>query len=141
MSVWSSCVSLLAIKRAKILKARQQQAREFLDPAGSQGRYHHFGYDLWLQAGTDRRDPRISPLFETNLAALPPSFVAVSGIDSLRDEGMRFAQKLPSPTLVCYEGEVHGFLTYAARFQAAGIVVERIAAFLRAAGPASASAV
>lgn len=66
-------------------------------------------------------------------------YIAVSGIDSLRDEGMRFAQKLPSPTLVCHEGEVHGFLTYAARFQASGDVVERIAAYLRASVPASAS--
>jgi len=99
-----------------------------------------FGYDLWLPPGTDRRDPRISPLFDTNLAVLPRAFVAVSGIDSLRDEGMQFAQKLPSATLVCYEGEVHGFIAYAARFLAAGDVVGRIAAFLRTAVPTSAFA-
>jgi acetyl esterase len=109
---------------------------EFRTGPGPSSEDMRFGYDLWLQTGTDRCDPRISPLFDTNLAALPPAFVAVSGIDSLRDEGMRLAQKLPSPTLVCYEGEVHGFITYAARFQAAGDVVERIAAFLRATVPA-----
>jgi len=54
--------------------------------------------------------------------------------------GVRFAQKLPSPTLAFYEGEVHGFLTYPACFQAAADVVERIAAFLRAAVPDSTSA-
>ncbi len=89
-----------------------------------------YGYDQWLPPGTDRRDPRISPMFDPNLAALPPAFIALSGIDSLHDEGMRFATELSSPTLVCYEGEVHGFLTYAARFQAAGDVIARIAAFL-----------
>ena len=113
---------------------------EFRTGPGPSSEDMRFGYDLWLQPGTDRRDRRISPLFDPNLAALPPAFIAVSGIDSLRDEGMRFAQKLPSPTLVRYEGEVHGFLTYPARFQAAGDVIERIAAFLRTAVPASASA-
>jgi acetyl esterase len=103
---------------------------EFRTGPGPSSEDMRFGYDLWLQPGTDRRDPHISPLFETNLAALPPAFVAVSGVDSLRDEGLRFAQKLPSPTLAFYEGEVHGFLTYGARFRAAGDVIERIAAFL-----------
>ena len=112
---------------------------EFRTGPGPSSEDMRLGYDLWLQPGTDRREPRISPLFATNLAMLPPAFVAISGIDSLRDEGMRFTQELPSATLVCYEGEVHGFLTYAARFQAAGDVVARIAAFLRAAVPASAS--
>jgi acetyl esterase len=113
---------------------------EFRTGPGPSSEDMRFGYDLWLQPGTDRRDPRISPLFETNLPALPPAFVAVSGVDSLRDEGLRFAQKLPSSTLAFYEGEVHGFLTYAARFRAAGDVIERIAAFLHTAIPDSASA-
>ena len=112
---------------------------EFRTGPGPSSEDMRFGYDQWLPPGTDRRDPRVSPLFESDVALLPPAFIAVSGVDSLRDEGMRFAQKLPSPTLVCYEGEVHGFLTYAARFQASGDVVERIAAFLRASVPASAS--
>jgi acetyl esterase len=113
---------------------------EFRTGPGPSSDDMRFGYDLWLRPGTDRRDPRVSPLFDVNLAALPRAFIAVSGIDSLRDEGMRFAQKLPSQTLVCYEGEVHGFVTYAARFQAAGDVVERIAAFLRTAVQAPSSA-
>ena len=113
---------------------------EFRTGPGPSSEDMRFGYDLWLQPGTDRRDPRISPLFEPNLAALPPAFVAVSGVDSLRDEGLRFAQQLPSPTLAFYEGEVHGFLTYAARFRAAGDVIERIAAFLHTAVPDPASA-
>jgi len=113
---------------------------EFRTGPGPSSEDMRFGYDLWLPPGTDRRDPSISPLFDTNLAALPPAFVAVSGIDSLRDEGMRFSQKLSSPTFVFYEGEVHGFLTYAARFQAAGDVVARIAAFLHTSVPSFASA-
>jgi acetyl esterase len=112
---------------------------EFRSGPGPSSEDMRFGYDLWLQPGTDRRDPRISPLFETELAALPPAFVAVSGVDSLRDEGLGFAQKLPSPALAFYEGEVHGFLTYPARFQAASDVVKRIAAFLRAIVPPNAA--
>ena len=111
---------------------------EFRTGPGPSSEDMRIGYDLWLRPGTERQDPRISPLFDANLSALPPAFVAVSGIDSLRDEGIQFAQKLTSPTLVCYEGEVHGFLTYAARFQAAGDAVDRIAAFLHAAVPTSA---
>jgi acetyl esterase/lipase len=40
-----------------------------------------FGYDLWLTPGTDRLDPRISPLFDTNLAALPPAFIAIGSTE------------------------------------------------------------
>ncbi len=108
---------------------------EFRTGPGPSSEDMRIGYDLWLQPGTDRRDPRISPLFETNLDALPPAFVAVSGVDSLRDEGLQFAQRLSSSTIAFYEGEVHGFLTYAARFQAAVDVTKRIAAFLRTAVP------
>ncbi len=112
---------------------------EFRTGPGPSSEDMRFGYDLWLQPGTDRRDPRISPLFEPSPDALPPAFVAVSGIDSLRDEGLGFAQKLSSPTVAFYEGEVHGFLTYAARFRAAGDVIRRIAVFLRTVFPGSAS--
>ena len=111
---------------------------EFPTGPGPSSEDMRFGYDLWLQPGTDRRDPRISPLFETDVAACPPAFVAVSGVDSLRDEGLRFAQKLPSTTLALYEGEIHGFITYPARFEAAGDVVGRIVSFLRAVVPDSA---
>ncbi len=112
---------------------------EFRTGPGPSSEDMRIGYDLWLQPGTDRGDPRISPLFLTNLAALPPAFVAVSGVDSLRDEGLQFAQNLTSPTLAIYEGEIHGFLTYGARFRAAGDVIERIAAFLHTVVPDSAS--
>ncbi len=103
---------------------------EFRTGRGPSSEDMRLGYDLWLQPGTDRHNPRISPLFLTDPAALPPAFIAVSGVDSLRDEGLRFAQNLSAPTLAFYEGEVHVFLTYAARFRAAGDVIERSAAFL-----------
>jgi acetyl esterase len=111
---------------------------EFRTGPGPSSEDMRFGYELWLQPGTDRRDPRVSPLFLTNLVVLPPAFIAVSGIDSLRDEGLQFARKLSSPTLAFYESEVHGFLTCAARFRAASDLIERIAAFLHTAVPDSA---
>ena len=66
----------------------------------------------------DRRhdlDWRASPLLAENLAGLPPAFVLTAGYDPLRDEGLAYSQRLSEAgnrvTHVCFERQIHGFIT------------------------------
>jgi len=58
-----------------------------------------------------------APARATNLADLPPTFVAVGTVDTLHDEGIDFAGRLRTAdvdvTLREYPGAVHGFATIA----------------------------
>ena len=60
-------------------------------------------------------DWRASPLLCENLAHLPPAFVMTAGYDPLRDEGLAYAQRLTEAgnraTHICFERQIHGFIT------------------------------
>ena len=60
-------------------------------------------------------DPRTSPLLNPDLSHLPPAFVLTAGYDPLRDEGLHYAQALSEAgnraTHVCFERQIHGFIT------------------------------
>jgi acetyl esterase len=70
--------------------------------------------DRYLPAGTDRRAPSVSPLFERNLRDVPATLVATAECDPLRDDGERYADSLRAAgvdvRLRRYEGTIHGFL-------------------------------
>jgi acetyl esterase len=78
-------------------------------------------WDLYL-GDADRGDPDVSPLAASDLAGLPPAYVAVAGHDILRDDGLRYAEALRAAgvdvTLDRYDDMVHSFLRW-------GGVVER----------------
>jgi acetyl esterase len=78
-------------------------------------------WDLYL-GDADRGDPDVSPLAASDLAGLPPTYVAVAGHDVLRDDGLRYAEALRAAgvdvTLDRYDDMVHSFLRW-------GGVVER----------------
>ena len=60
-------------------------------------------------------DWRCSPLLHPNLAGLPPSLVLTAGFDPLRDEGRQYADALSKAgsgaQYVCFERQIHGFIT------------------------------
>jgi acetyl esterase len=60
-------------------------------------------------------DWRASPLLHTDLSGLPPALVLTAGFDPLRDEGRQYADALSaagSPAqYVCFERQIHGFIT------------------------------
>ncbi len=70
--------------------------------------------DQFLAPGTDRRDPRASPLLAGDLGAVAPALVVTAGFDPLRDEGEAYAARLRAagvPTIQRrHDGYVHGFI-------------------------------
>jgi len=58
---------------------------------------------------------RASPLLAASHASLPPALVLTAGFDPLRDEGRMYADKLSAagtPTqYICFERQIHGFIT------------------------------
>ncbi|WP_213575236.1 alpha/beta hydrolase [Rhodococcus sp. USK13] len=84
----------------------------------------------YLPAGTDYRDPRVSPLLARDLRDLPPTIVAIGGFDPLRDDGLAYAEALREagvPTDIVHEpGQVHGFLSFTAVSPSCKQATERI---------------
>ncbi|MDW3848353.1 alpha/beta hydrolase [Micromonospora sp. BRA006-A] len=83
----------------------------------------------------DAAHPLASPLLAEDLSGLPPAFVVTAGHDPLRDEGLRYAERLREsgvPTETDdYPGMVHGFFAMPGVFDAGRQAQERAAAFLR----------
>jgi acetyl esterase len=83
------------------------------------------GYEDW----------RASPLLHTNLSGLPPALVLTAGFDPLRDEGRQYADALSAagtPTqYVCFERQIHGFITMGRVISEANTAVDLCTAALR----------
>ncbi|MCB1743449.1 MAG: alpha/beta hydrolase, partial [Gammaproteobacteria bacterium] len=69
----------------------------------------------YLRDAADRDDWRASPLRALSHSDLPAAFVLTAGFDPLRDEGEAYANALRKAGVetehVCFDGQVHGFLT------------------------------
>ncbi len=82
-------------------------------------------------------DWRASPLLYSNLSRLPPAFVLTAGFDPLLDEGSQYAQKLTEAgnrsTLVCFDRQIHGFITMGKVIDEANVAVQLCASQLRVA--------
>ncbi len=80
-------------------------------------------------------DWRVSPLLAASLEALPPALVITAGYDPLRDEGRHYAEALTaagnSAVYVCFERQIHGFITMGRVFDDASVAVRMCAAELR----------
>ena len=93
----------------------------------------------------DASDWRASPLLAPDHSRLPPALVLTAGYDPLRDEGLQYADALSAAgnrvQYVCFERQVHGFITMGRVLDEANTAVALCAAVLRTAlRPASASA-
>lgn len=80
-------------------------------------------------------DWRASPLLATRLAGLAPALVITAGFDPLRDEGRQYADALSAagvPTqYLCFERQIHGFITMGRVIDEANTAVDVCASALR----------
>ena len=87
---------------------------------------------------TDARhhvDWRTSPLLHGDLSNLPPALVLTAGFDPLRDEGLAYAAALTKAgnraTYICFERQIHGFITMGRVLDEANAAVAMCASELR----------
>ena len=81
------------------------------------------------------KDLRASPILEQNLNDLPPALVITAGFDPLVDEGKEYADRLAAagvPTeYKCFEGTIHGFMSFAGALDAGKEGLALVASCLR----------
>lgn len=74
----------------------------------------------YLRSGSDRDDPRASPLLHSDLSAVAPAIVITPECDVLRDEAEAYVERLRGAGVPvqykCYEGLIHGFYRMGAVF-------------------------
>jgi acetyl esterase len=91
--------------------------------------------DLYLNNTNEITDWRASPMLATNIAGLPPAYIAVAGCDPLHDEGVAFAKLLEGSnvpvTLRDFPGQMHGFASMSGFLKAADEVIADIGAALK----------
>lgn len=80
-------------------------------------------------------DWRASPLLAEDLSHLPPAFVLTAGFDPLRDEGRQYADALSAAGVatqyVCFERQIHGFITMGRIIDEANTALALCASMLR----------
>lgn len=91
--------------------------------------------DQYYVKEANTHNTRLSPLFETDLAKMPPTYLLTCGLDPLRDEGKAYADKLAATgTKVVYHHEAalpHGFLNFSRAFPKAKKIPLDVADFMR----------
>ena len=83
----------------------------------------------------DASDWRASPLLTPDLSGLPPALVLTAGYDPLVDEGLQYADALSAAgnraTYLCFQRQLHGFITMGRLIDEANTAVAVCAAALR----------
>lgn len=98
--------------------------------------------------GGDRSDPMISPAAQTELAGLPPAYIASGEFDPLRDEDEIYGRRLREAGVrtryVCHDGVIHHTMMVPKLIDRAETVVveiaEELGEFIRTVPPATRTA-
>ena len=85
------------------------------DPDGFTRRDADWCWSHYLARPEDGSNPLASPLLAEDLGGLPRALLVVAELDPLRDEAVRYAERLEQVgvdvQLACFEGAVHGFFS------------------------------
>jgi acetyl esterase len=85
---------------------------------------------LYLPAGAERGDPRISPLRAVKFAGLPAAIIHTAEFDPMRDEGNAYAAKLVAAGVAvehfCHDGMIHNFQAMGAILPQGRLVLNQI---------------
>jgi len=91
--------------------------------------------NAYLGTAAQGNDWRASPALAQSFRGLPPAFVLTAGYDPLRDEGAQYAQLLRDAGVaveyVCFEAQIHGFITMSKLIDDASVAFERCAGALK----------
>ena len=72
--------------------------------------------DQYIDAGHHYNSPYFAPCLASDLSGLPPATIITAEFDPLRDEGLRYAEKLSAAGVPvdyrCYPGTIHAFLSF-----------------------------
>jgi acetyl esterase len=89
----------------------------------------------YLARPEDADDWRASPLLAKSHAQLPPALVLTAGFDPLRDEGLQYADALSQAGVpcqsICFDRQIHGFITMGRVLSEANTAVTLCAQALR----------
>lgn len=92
-------------------------------------------YDHYIEDKSALEDWRACPIRAESLKNLPPALVITAGYDPLRDEGAAYAVALTKAgnetTYVCFERQIHGFITMGKVFSDAYPAISLCAGELR----------
>ena len=92
-------------------------------------------HDHYIDDAAHDLDWRASPLLHADLRRLPPALVITAGYDPLRDEALAYSQRLTVAgnrcTHVCFERQIHGFITMGRVIDEANDAVAMCGAALR----------
>jgi acetyl esterase len=85
---------------------------------------------LYLPAGAERGDPRISPLRAVKFTGLPAAIIHTAEYDPVRDEGNAYASKLVTAGVevehICHDGMIHNFHAMGAILPQGRLVLSQI---------------
>jgi acetyl esterase len=92
-------------------------------------------FDHYLPNAADRANPEVSPLRAPDLSGLPPAIVVVAEYDPLRDDGLRYAERLSTAgvdvTLLHYDDMPHVFFSFLNLFETGNKAVATVGSRLR----------
>jgi acetyl esterase len=89
----------------------------------------------YLRDAQDATDWRAAPLLAENHEGLPAAFTLTAGYDPLKDEGLMYADALSKAGVpsqyVCFDRQIHGFITMGRVIEEANTAVSLCAAVLK----------
>lgn len=94
-----------------------------------------FYRECYLEEAEAAASPHASPLLAASLAGLPPAFIATVAGDPLRRDGEAYAARLRQAGVAveshCYDGVMHGFISFVLVWAEAAAAAEEAAQYLR----------